>query len=288
MTRFLYTFLTVLVFQMSLFSQEDLLDELEEEVATIPTSTIEDAAFKALKIVNFESTKVTNKGDLYFIVAHRFGSVQNAFEDLFGLDNAVTKLGFRYGFTDWLELGLARSSRQANYGLHAKYKLVSQKKDGFPLNIVGFNLLTINTLLDSNALPGLEFNNRLNYTSQLLISHKFNKNFSFQLAPSIVHQNLVEVDEQDNTQFILGSGARLKISKRVSINADYGWHLIRADNSPFSHSLSIGFDIETGGHVFQLHFTNAQPLLDDGFLVEGNGDWGDGVFFFGFNLNRVF
>jgi len=274
-------FVVLFVSYFSLNAQDDLLEELEAENALDSTKSVVGYAFKALKIVNFESTKLASKGDFYFIVAHRFGSVQNGFDDLFGLDNAVTRLSFLYGFTDWLNVGVARSSFQKTYGVHAKYKIISQTENGY-------NLVTVNTQLDRSFLPGLEFNNRLAYTTQLLISRKFSNAFSFQLAPSLLHENLVSFIPQDNTQFILGMGGRYKISKRVSINADYGWHLNRAANSPFNNSLSLGVDIETGGHVFQLHFTNAQPMFENGFLANGTGDWTEGVFFFGFNLSRVF
>ena len=280
--------LLLLCITAQLNAQDKLLEELEAESTADSTKNIVSYAFKGLKIVNFESTKLASKGDFYFIVAHRFGSVQNGFDDLFGLDNAVTRLSFLYGFTDWLNVGIARSSFQKTYGVHVKYKILSQTENGFPVNITGYNLVTANTQLDRSFLPGLEFNNRLAFTSQVLISRKFSKEFSFQLAPSLLHENLVSFDPQDNTQFILGMGGRYKISKRVSINADYGWHLNRAENSPFNNSLSVGVDIETGGHVFQLHFTNAQPMFENGFLANGTGDWSEGIFFFGFNLSRVF
>ncbi len=269
-------------------AQDDLLDELEAENNIDSLKLTVPSAFKALKIVNLESTKLADKGDFYFIVAHRFGSVENGFDDLFGLDNAVTKLSFLYGFTDWLNVGFARSSFQKTYGVHAKYKLFSQTEGGSPVNVTGYNLVTLNTELDRAFLPLLEFDNRLAYTWQILVSRKFSDSFSFQLAPSLLHENLVSFIPQANTQFILGLGGRIKVSKRMSINADYGWHLNRAANSPFNNSLSIGVDIETGGHVFQLHFTNAQPMFENGFLANGTGDWTEGVFFFGFNLSRVF
>lgn len=270
------------------YSQDDLLDEIESEVDATQTPEYADSAFKGLKIVNFESTKLAAKGDFYFIVSHRFGSVQNGVDDFFGLDNAVTKLAFLWSINDGLNVGIARSSFEKTYGAHVKYRLVRQKTKGSPVTIVGYNLVTANTELSSQFLPRLEFKNRLSYTSQILISRKFNKNFSLQFSPSYVHENLVSFADQDNDQFLLGFGGRHKLSKRWSINADYAWHLNRADNSPFRNALSVGFDLETGGHVFQLHFTNAQQMFEDGFLANAAGDWADGNFFFGFNISRVF
>lgn len=264
---------------------EDLLAEIEETV--VVDSTVS-AAFKGLKIVNFESTKMVGKGALFFVVSHRFGSVNRGFDDFFGLDQAVTRLNFIYGISDDLSVGISRSSFQKIYEGSLKLRLVQQKKNGAPFTIVSFNTLLINTALDRNILPLLEFDNRLGYTTQLLVSRKFSESFSLELIPTFFHDNYVPIDEQDNSQFAIGIGGRQKLTKRWSLNFDYGVHLNRASTSPFRNPLSIGFDLETGGHVFQLHFTNAQPMNTNYFLGQATGDWGEGDFFFGFNLSRVF
>ncbi len=290
-------FLFLLLFPLLVQAQDDdLLGELENDV-TVDNTVI--AAFKGLKIVNFETTKLANKNDFYLIVSHRFGTVKNGIDDLFGLDQSVTQIKFIYGINEWLNLGFARSSNLKKYGLHAKYRLVPQT-DTFPVTIVGYNLVTANTSLKDDQYPNIDFGDKLTYTTQVIFSRKFDKNFSMILSPTYLHENLatrsieildngttVNYDE-DNDQFAVGIGGRYKISKRVSINADYGIHLNRNSNSNFKDPLSIGVDIETGGHVFQVHFTNAQGMFEEGFIVNGNGDWGDGDFFFGFNLSRVF
>jgi len=288
---------TILLLPLLVLGQEDLLSELEAGVEVDNTVS---SAFKGLKIVNFESTKLAGKKDLFFIVSHRFGTVKNGFDDLFGLDNAVTQLKFIYGITEGINIGVARSSFQKKYGIHAKYRLVQQENDGFPFTIVGYNLVTINTSLDKDLLPKLEFADRVNYVNQILISRKFSEDFSFLIAPTHVHENLatrsfVEISDtefenydEENNQFAVGVGGRYKLTKRWSLNMDYGIHLNRNSNSIFKNPLSIGVDLETGGHVFQMHFTNAQAMFEDGFIVQGQGDWGDGDFFFGFNLSRVF
>ncbi len=265
-------------------AQEDLLSGFD----SVPTNTFKSAAFKGLKIVNFESTKMVSKGELYFVVSHRFGSVKTGIEDFFGLDQAVTRLNFLYAISDGINIGLSRSSFQKIYESSLKVRLVREKANGFPFTIVSSNNILLNTALDDDVLPGLSFENRLGYTVQLLISKRFNKNFSLQLMPTFFHDNLVSVAEQENSQYVLGFGGRHKLTKRFSINFDYGLHMNRASSSPFKNPLSVGIDIETGGHVFQLHFTNAQPMNTNGFLGQGTGDWGSGDFFFGFNLSRVF
>ena len=266
------------------FSQDELLNEIDRN----DSNQFEDAAFKGLKIVNFESTKLADKKLFYLVISHRFGSVENGIDDFFGLDQAVTRLNFIYGLSDFMNISISRSSFQKTYEGALKYRLIGQKKEGFPLTIVGYNSLTINTDLDEDILPGLKFEHRVAYVSQLLISKKFSHDFSLEIIPTLLHENFTKLNNQENTQYVIGIGGRHKLTKRWSVNIDYGWHLNRADNSPFKNPLSIGFDLETGGHVFQLHFTNAQPMNASGFLSQGTGDWGGGDFFFGFNLSRVF
>ncbi len=274
----------LLVFHSLTFSQQDLLDKIDRN----DRDSITKAAFKGLKIVNFESTKLADKKLFYLVVAHRFSSVKGGIDTFFGLDDAVTRLNFIYGLTDWLTISISRSSFEKTYEGALKYRLVWQQEGGFPFTIVGYNSMTINTNLDKDVVPGLEFKDRIGLVSQVLVSRKVNTNFSIQLAPSLFHENLTGYEAQANTQYAIGLGGRHKLTKRWSLNFDYGWHLNRASGSPFKNPLSIGFDLETGGHVFQLHFTNAQPMNAIGFLGRGTGDWLDGDFFFGFNLSRVF
>ncbi|NNF31192.1 MAG: hypothetical protein HKN66_07355 [Flavobacteriaceae bacterium] len=285
------------LFPLISFAQDDLLDELESEVTE---DTTVDAAFKGLKVVNFESTKLAHKKEFYFIVSHRFGTVKNGFDDLFGLDEAVTQLKFIYGLNDWLNVGVARSSFQKTYGAHVKYRLIQQQQNGFPFTIVGYNLLAINSGLDEDLYTNFEFSDRITYTSQVLLSRKVSERLSLLLAPTYIHENLATRSvmiladdttlnfDEENDQFAVGVGGRLKLTTRWSINMDYGIHMNRNDNSNFKNPFSVGVDLETGGHVFQMHFTNAQPMFEDGFIVRGAGDWSDGDFYFGFNLSRVF
>ncbi|WP_223551570.1 DUF5777 family beta-barrel protein [Aestuariivivens sp. NBU2969] len=278
-------YLLLCLIPVSLFSQNDLLDEIDTDSTW---SNYADAAFKGLKVVNFESTKLVAKKEFTFIVSHRFGSLKNGLDNFFGLDEAVTRLNFVYGITDGLNIGFSRSSFQKIYEFSLKYSLLRQKEGGFPFTVVGFNELLVNTALDEVDLPLLEFKHRLSYVTQLLISRKFSTNLSLEIAPTFFHDNFVFIDQQDNSQFALGLGGRYKLGKRWSLNMDYGWHMNRADNSPFKNPFSIGFDLETGGHVFQMHFSNAQGMNTNTFLGQGSGDWGDGDIYFGFNLSRRF
>ncbi|WP_317046872.1 DUF5777 family beta-barrel protein [Olleya aquimaris] len=265
-------------------AQDDLLNEIDTEA----TDNYATATFKGLKIVNFESTKLVADKEFTFVVAHRFGSLKNGLDTFFGLDDAVTRLNFIYGLSDAINISVSRSSFQKIYESALKYRLTQQQDNGFPFTIVGYNSILINTALDKANYPKLEFKDRLGYTAQLLIARKVSTNLSFELAPTLFHDNFVLDNNQDNTQFALGMGTRYKLGKRWSLNADYGWHLNRSSTSPFKNPLSIGIDLETGGHVFQMHFTNAQAMNTNGFLGQATGDWSDGDIYFGFNLSRRF
>jgi len=279
-----FIYLLFLLIPALTLAQDDLFSEIDVETQ----EDFKSAAFKGLKIVNFESTKMISRKELYFIVSHRFGSIETGFKDFFGLDQAVTRLSLLYGITDGINIGVSRSSFRKIYESSLKMRLLREKKGGFPFTVVSSSNILINTSLDKDILPGLDFENRLGYTTQFLISKKFNSNFSLQLMPTFFHDNYVDIDEQHNSQYVVGFGGRHKLTKRLSVNFDYGYHLNRAENSPFVNPLSIGLDIETGGHVFQLHFTNAQPMNTNGFLGQATGDWAKGDIFFGFNLSRVF
>ncbi|MDX6180902.1 DUF5777 family beta-barrel protein [Flavobacterium sp. Fl-77] len=274
--------LLLFLFPLASFAQNDLLDGMDTATRNEKVTS----AFKGLKIVNLESTKLAAKGDLYFIVAHRFGSVKDGFEGFFGLDNANTQLKFVYGLTQWLTISAARS--ELAYDFSTKYTLLNQTTNGFPVTVAGFTSLAINNTLKESLYPKLTFDNRFTYVGQLLISRKFSEKLSLEVAPTMFHENFVDNVQQDNTQYAVGLGGRYKLSKRWSLNVDYAAHLNRASNSIYKNPLSVGFDLETGGHVFQMHFTSSQGIHEAGYLAQTTGDWTKGDVFFGFNLLRVF
>lgn len=283
MIKKILIFVLILTTSIESYSQEeDLLKGLD----SVDTKQNIESAFKGLKIVNLESTKIASKGDLYFIVAHRFSSIKNGIESFFGLDNSVTQIKFIKGLTNWLSLSAARS--ELAYDFAAKYRLQHQIENGFPVSIVGFSSIAFNNTLKQSNFPRMVFKDRIIYVNQLLISRKISQSLSIQASPTIFHQNFVENDEQNNLQYAVGFGGRCKLTKRFSINFDYAAHLNRINTSVYKNPLSIGIDIESGGHVFQMHFTNSQGIHEAGFLGNSTGNWLNGDVNFGFNLSRVF
>ncbi|MGI9545958.1 MAG: DUF5777 family beta-barrel protein, partial [Flavobacteriaceae bacterium] len=206
------------------YSQDELLDQIDKE----DSIQLAQAAFKGLKIVNFESTKLVNRRELYFIISHRFGSIKNGFDDFFGLDVANTRLQLIYGFTDGFNLSISRHSFNKTYEINSKYRFAKQQNN-FPITLVGYSQFAINTLLEEALiLRPVDFSDRISVTQQILISRKVTERLSLELIPTYFYEGYVDYDPQDNNQFALGIGGRYKVSKRWSINVDYGWHLNRA------------------------------------------------------------
>jgi hypothetical protein len=267
-------------------AQEDLLNELNSD--TIVKNEIEIAAFKGLQICTMQSTKIASKGEWYFLVAHRFGDLTEGFDNFFGLDNALTKIGMLYGVTNWLTLGLSRQTLNKTYELTAKYRFASQEVNGFPVTIVGYNTMDINSQLTKDEFPELQAVNRFAFSTQLPISRKFSNSFSAELNPIFVHKNLYEPLYEEANNYLLGLGARYKLSKRISLNMEYAFRLNATETSLYHNPATIGIDIETGGHVFQLLFSNSQAMNDVRYFTNAAGLTDGKGIYFGFNLYRVF
>lgn len=270
-------------------AQDDLLNQLD----TVKSSEkeIETAAFKALQVCNMQSTKLPVKGELYILISHRFGDLANGLDNFFGLDNALTKIGGIYGATNWLSLGISRQTYNKTYELAAKYKFANQMVGGFPVTIVGYNTMDINSELKKANNPNLKFTNRLAYTTQLIVSRKFSESFSLELAPIFVHKNLYDDATEQKNLYLLGAGGRYKLTKRLSLNLEYAARLSLPEEfvSPYHNPLTVGIDIETGGHVFQMVFSNSQPMNDVAVFSNAKGSWvGKKSLYFGFNMYRVF
>ncbi len=276
-----------LCISLSINAQDDLLNELDKEVKQ---ETYELPAFKAMKIGNLQSTKVADKGDFYLIVSHRFGTLKNGLKTFFGFDDANTKMQLLYSFFDGVQFSVSRESLNRTYASALKVRLYKQSSK-FPVNIVAYGTANINTLIDETQYPNLKFGDRMSYAGQLLVSRRISKNLSLQIAPSFVRQNLQDLritKDLHHNQFVMGFGGRMKLSKRMSVNADYAYNFNRAKNSLYKNPFTLGLDIETGGHVFQLLFSNAQSTNEPGFLSNAEGNWAKGNVFFGFNVVRVF
>jgi hypothetical protein len=289
MGKFCFTLLILIIFSNARLNAQDLdqiLNELSED--TTPTYTI--GTFKGTSIINGQSVEVPGNLDLHFVLSHRFGAVNQGIYNFFGIDQATTRFGFEYGIKDLASLSIGRNGFNKTYDGATKLRVLRQQSGirNIPLSISLYSSFYINTL--TSDIPDREytFTSRLSYTSQVLIARKFNKNFSIQLSPSYIHKNLVPRPEDQNNIFALGFGGRYKLGHRLSFNGEYFYLLPGETANDFKNSLSFGLDIGTGGHVFQLEFTNSQSTFARGFITETQGEWLEGDIYFGFNLYRVF
>ncbi len=281
------TFLVLFLFSFVLtYAQEDLFKELDND--SIQKKEIAAAAFKGLQVCTMQSTKLASKGEWYFLIAHRFGDLTEGFDNFFGFDNANTKIGGLYGVSDWLTVGFSRHTLDKNYEFSAKYKFANQEVNGFPVTIVGYNTMDINSQLSEDEFPLLKTSNRFAFSTQLPISRKFSNTFSMELNPIYIHKNLYEPLFEEVDNFLLALGGRYKISKRISINAEYAVRLNARKTNLYHNPATIGMDVETGGHIFQLVFSTSQAMNDITYFTNATGiTEGKGIYF-GFNLYRVF
>lgn len=266
-----------------LIAQDDLMDLVDEPEGKQYTS----ATFKGSRVILGHSVETKHKKALEFLISHRFGRINSGGHNLYGLDNANIRLGLEYGITDNLNLGVGRSSYDKSYDAFVKYKFIRQATNGAPVSMVLFNSLAVKTTPTEEDDPTYSFNDRLATVSQLLIARKFSSNLSLQVMPTFVHKNRVEIFD-DNDQIAIGVGGRIKLTQRLAFNAEYYYRINPPENSIYKNSIAVGFDIETGGHVFQLHFTNSITAIERSFITETNDDFFDGDIHFGFNISRTF
>ncbi|MCB9304016.1 MAG: hypothetical protein H6566_25545 [Lewinellaceae bacterium] len=284
------TWLTVLAFcivSLSAWGQDDLLSLLgdEEEVTNFAT-----ASFKTNRVINLHSLESTSAGVMDFKISHRFGTLNRGAYELFGLDNATMRLGLDFGITDRLTIGGGRSNFEKTYDTFIKYKFLRQSsgKRNMPVTAAFLATAAVQTLKWDNPDRENYFSSRLYYTYQLILGRKFSEGFSLQLSPTVVHRNLVKTSAESNDVIAVAAAGRIKLTKRLAINAEYIYVLPDQLASEYVNSFSLGFDIETGGHVFQLHFTNSTSMIEKGFIAETREKWLDGGIHFGFNVSRVF
>lgn len=268
-----------------LYAQDDLLNELskQDSAQTVPVS----ATFKSTRVVNGQSVETMKKKHLDFRISHRFGKLNSGAYQFFGLDQATMRLGFEYGLTDDLMIGAGRSTSQKVYDFFAKYKLLKQSSGAknIPVSVTLFGGTGVATV-DKER----EFQDKLYYTAQVLIARKFGERLSLQLSPTYLYRTMPDVTGDEKIVLAVGIGGRFKLSKRVSLNGEY-FYTAREKNTltaPYHDSMSFGVDIETGGHVFQLHFTNSLGMIEKQFIGETAGSWGKGDIHYGFNISRTF
>ena len=279
----IFTLSTINIQSQELLSVLDSMDKNNETEYTTGT-------FKSLRLINGYTSEIPGKKELVFSIAHRFLRVNSGIESLYGLDQATIRFGFDYGIDKKWSLGIGRSNNVDLIDGYLKYKIARQStgKKSFPVTITWLEGMAIRTQDWTNEEIDYPFSARMNYIHELFISRKFNENLSLQVSPVVVHRNLVKEKEDQNTVPAIGFGARYRITPRFCLNGEYYYLLPGQTAEDFYNSLSLGVSIQTGGHVFQLHFSNSRGMTEKKFVTETRGDWLNGDIYFGFNIIRLF
>ncbi len=284
----------LMLLSLQALAQDNLLDLLDDNEPQIEYTF---ATFKGTRIVNLQSNELPAKGVMQFMIMHRFGAFNNDFfYNFLGFDNAQIRFSLDYSITDWLNVGIGRSSFSKTYDGFVKFRILRQSKGAkfMPIGMVFYTAINYTTLKYDDNLQRTA-TDRLSYSYQMVLSRKFSKSFSMELVPSMIHFNLVKDAATPNDVFLLGMGARLKLTKALALTAEYGLQLndnfyLDADGAQvnYQNTLSIGVDIETGGHVFQFHLSNSIGLADPQWMARTTGSWGSGDIYLGFNISRAF
>ena len=287
--RLSHTFLFFLI-SVGIFAQNDLMNLLNENVPAEINYT--SATFKSTRIMNGHSVVKMPPGQLDFRISHRFGTLNSGAYELWGLDQANIHFGLEYGILKWLMVGVGRGTYEKTYDGFAKFTILRQSTGAkeMPVSLSAFSSVAINSLKWTDPERVNYFSSRLSYVAQVLVARKMSPSFSLQVTPSYVHRNMVSTELDPNDLFAIGAGGRMKLSKRVSLNAEYFYLANPKDymSQQIYNPLSVGFDIETGGHVFQIILTNSVAMIEKGFIGETTGSWAKGDIHLGFNISRVF
>lgn len=263
--------------------------DLFAEKDTVKVKNLMTATFKSSRVVNGQSIENVGVGVLDFKILHRFGAINQGAYELFGIDQATMRMGLDYGLTNRFMFGVGRSTYQKQYDGFVKYKLL-QQQTGLKEIPVGISLVITMIYKSLKTAPNAQYleysSDKLSYAHQLLIARKFNDYFSLQITPTLVHYNLVEKSSLPNDFKSIGISMRQRISKRVNITGEYFYRIDKLEG--YHDPLTFGLDIETGGHVFQLHVTNATGMTERTFINETTGSWSEKDIRFGFNLVRAF
>ena len=268
-------------------AQDDLLSLLGDEENK---KEFVKNAFKATRVITGQSMEQVAAGVLDFRILHRFGRLNEGAYGAYGLDQATIRLGIDYGISNRIMIGVGRSSNRKELDGFIKYRMIWQGKGkgSIPFSVILISGVTKDGLKWADPDRDNYYTSRLSYYHQMLIGRKFSDAFSLQLMPTVLHRNLVPTTEDNHDIYSLGIGTRLKLTRRIAINAEYFYNLPNQLGASNTDALSLGFDIETGGHVFQLHFTNALGMNERALIADTDGKWDKGDIHFGFNISRVF
>lgn len=294
--------LALIIYSTAVYAQEDLLAKLESEEEKSTEKEIIKHTWKSPYLINAHTTETERKGVLDFRIAHRFGNLagnSGGVHSLFGLDQASNiRFSFDYGFTDDFTVGLGRSKTKEHIDFLLKYKLFKQKKNGLPFSLIALSNIAYTPKKDPNNYI-FKTAHRFFFANQLVLGSKVTDYFSGLINVTHLHKNLVvqKTDESlprdNNDLFALGVGARCKLTRKLAIVGEYNhtfgeFRNRNSENFKYYHPLSLGIELETGGHVFHINLSNSAGLINQDLIDTGVDSWIDGDIKLGFTISRFF
>ena len=235
------------------------------------------------------------KHRLAFRLTHRFarplgeGSFSDLAGDFFGFDGgARVGFGLRFGLLRGTQLGLYRTSDRT-IQIHAQQELL--REGGSPVgvslvgSVEGLNNFGLSTPFEPAPLH--EFSPAVT----LVLSRRLGTRGAVYLVPSWVGHTRISPSARgtDDSTLVLGLGARLRVTRTMSLVGEYHPRLAGYEGdlgSGDAKSLgTFGVEWRVGGHAFQINFSNALGTTPAQIARgrPGADDW-----FIGFNLTRKF
>ena len=279
------------VLSCSMVSAQDLLSMVDDGNTKTHDLTI--ATFKTTRLINFHTIETVGPRTLDFRISNRFGAINSKGYNAWGIDGPVNiRLSLEYSPDGRFMFGVGRSSYQKMVDGFLKWKLMRQRDDNsMPMTVTLFAGMYRNAL-KNQIVNGFDYfeheSSRLSYNFQILIGRKFSPSFSFQVATWYVHYNMVTAIPDKNDMYGISGLFRFKFSARSAITAEYPYRMNKDTNAKNYDSMGIGYEIENGGHVFQVHLTNSFGLDENQFLPFTDSKWNDAGIRLGFNVSRVF
>ncbi len=292
-----FFFIFFLLGATSSFAQDDMLKLLEDNIPKKDEPVT--ATFKSTRLINFHTLETVGKRTLDVRISHRFGDINSGSYNLYGLDGGATiRLGLEYSYNGRLQFGIGRNSYKKEMDGFLKYRLLRQTTNNkIPVSVTIVSSMFYTMLKNEQLASGQDqyhyATDRMSFCNQVIIGRKFSGRFSLQFAPTMVHINLAEKATDHNDIYAISMAARFKLNKHIALTGEYAYRI----NTYYSESITghkyydsagIGFDIETGGHVFQIHLTNSAAITENEFIPFTTGSWKDFSVHLGFNISRVF
>jgi hypothetical protein len=276
------------------FAQDDLMKMAQLDAK--PDNNITIATFKDSRLIDQQTLECLGPQTLNVEISHRFGQINSGSYNAWGIDGpANIRIGLDYSYDGRLMAGIGRTSDEKLFDGYLQYRLIRQKDDGsMPVSVTLFTSMAYTTLQNLSGEPEIYFyeSDRLSYAHEIMVGRKFTPRFSLQLSGYLIHSNVTQNIGDKNDIYAIGGATRYKLTKSFALTAEYAYCLnnyyATVPNVHYYNSMGVGFEIETGGHVFQILLTNSFGLNETEFVPFTTASWSNAGIRVGFNISRVF